>query len=144
MTIVAMATLDTYIATCPQCTGTEIVWHPTASPNVHICSKCIDKQQITKHRLAVTRLHRQLHSALPQILVTHIYDFAFPTNHAQWKLLNGHNYMQRKQTLYRLLIGVPRSNNWIHDLQVQLHFQNIRLCRCNVVDLYTNLLDLLT
>ena len=139
-----MATLDTYIATCPRCIGTEIVWYPTASLKVHICSKCFDKQQITKHRIAVARLHRQLHIALPQIFVTHIYDFAFPTNHGQWKLLNGHNYMQRKRTLYRLLIGMPRSNNWIHDLQEQLHYQSTRLCRCSAVDLYTNLLDFLT
>ena len=147
LTPAAMASMDTYIATCSRCTGTEIVWSPMASLKADICSKFIDQQQFTRHRNAVVRLHRQLHAALPQTVMSHIYDFVFPTSRKQWKLLNGYNYMQRKRTFYFLLRGAPRSNNWIHDLHEQLHYQSIRYYSCSAVDrtdLYTTLYEFLT
>ena len=82
-----------------------------------------------------------------KFIISYIYDFVFPTNRKQWKLLNGYNYMQRKRTFYFLLRGAPRSNNWIHDLHEQLHYQSIRYYSCSAVDrtdLYTTLYDLLT
>ena len=151
-----MASIDTSISACSRCTGTEIVWSPIGdSSKGYMCSKCLDQQHLTRHRNAVVTLHRQLHAALPQIFISYIYDFAFPTSHKQWKLLNRYNYMQRKRTFYFLLRGAPGSNNWIHDLHKQLQYQRTggvtrkgnRYYSCSVVDrsdLYTILYEFLT
>ena len=89
----------------------------------YMCFKCLDQQHHTRHRNAVATLHRQLHAVLLQISISYIYDFVFPSSHKQWRLLNRHNYMQRKRTLLLFLGGAPGSNNWIYDLHKQLQHQ---------------------
>ena len=124
LTPAAMASVDTSISVCSLCTGTEVVWSPVGdSSKGYMCSKCLDQQHLTRHRNAVVTLHRQLHAVSPQISIPYIYDFVFPTSHKQWRLLNRHNYVQRKRTLHFVMRGAPGSNNWIYDLHKQLQHQ---------------------
>jgi hypothetical protein len=123
---VTMGSYDVTISACTLCTTTEFDWGPTGNSDSagYICSKCLDLQRHVKHRDAIHTLHRQLHKALPQLCVSYIYDFVFPTSHSQWRRLNRHNYMQRTRTLQFFFGGAPWSNNCIYDLHKQLQQQS--------------------
>ena len=121
-----MGSYDISILACTLCGVPEINWNPTSNFGSagYICSKCLELQCHERRRAIFLTLYRQIYKALPQVCATYIYDFIHPTNHSQWKILNRHNYTQRRLTMQFFLGGAPCSNNYIHDLHQQLQQQS--------------------